>query len=84
MYLDWIFLVFSNFIFMQFFGLFALIFGWVIIAFPEFLAYIIGFFFVFIGFNILIIGSLFQKKNGSSNQSEWWKVGGYEILRNKK
>ncbi|NRH21290.1 hypothetical protein HOO68_04570 [Candidatus Gracilibacteria bacterium] len=66
---------------MQFFGIFALIFGMIIIAFPEFLAYLIGFFFVFLGTNILLAGILY-KKNGTESKS--WKVGGYEIIKNRK
>ncbi|MBC7498712.1 hypothetical protein H7170_03660 [Candidatus Gracilibacteria bacterium] len=68
---------------MQFFGFSALIFGLVIIAFPEFLAYLIGFFFLILGVNILLVSTLFRKGNPSTSQQSW-KVGGYEILKNKK
>ena len=66
---------------MQFFGFFALIFWIIIITFPEFLAYLIGFFFVFLGTNILLAGILFRK-NGAESKS--WRVGGYEIIKNRK
>ncbi|MBX9809568.1 hypothetical protein K2X92_04235 [Candidatus Gracilibacteria bacterium] len=67
---------------MQFFGLFSLIFGAIIIAFPEFLAYLIGFFFVLIGVNILFISTIFRR--GGQDSSKSWKVGGYEIIKNRK
>lgn len=80
MFQDWIFWDFSNLFIMQFFGFFALVFGIIVIAFPEFLAYLIGFFFVLIGVNILFISWLWKDK--SPNKS--WRVGDYEILKNKK
>lgn len=67
---------------MQFFGLFSLVFGAVIIAFPQFLAYLIGFFFVLIGVNILFISTMFR--NGGQEHGKSWKVGGYEIIKNRK
>ncbi len=51
---------------MQFFGFFAVIFGLIIIAFPEFLAYIIGFFFLLLGVNILFASTMFRR-GGSEN-----------------
>ncbi len=68
---------------MQFFGFLSIGFGLIVIAFPQFLAYLIGFFFLMIGANMLALGSLFRK-NGSSSSEQSWKVGGYEILKNKK
>ncbi len=66
---------------MQFFGLFSLVFGVIIITFPEFLAYLIGFLFVLIGINILFV-SLAIRRDSSSSKS--WKVGNYEIIKNRK
>jgi hypothetical protein len=67
---------------MQFFGFSAVIFGLIIIAFPEFLAYLIGFFFLILGVNILLASTMFRR--GSSESSKSWKIGDYEILKNKK
>lgn len=67
---------------MQFFWFFSLVFGGLVIAYPEFLSYIIGGFFLFLGINILIISGLFR----ASSRTEWksWKIGEYEIVKNRK
>jgi hypothetical protein len=52
---------FINFFHMQFFGFLSIGFGLIVIAFPQFLAYLIGFFFLMIGANVLIASSLFRK-----------------------
>lgn len=48
---------------MQFFGIFCIIFGVIIISDPAILAYLIGFLFLVIGFNILVISRFFRRKN---------------------
>ncbi|MBP9780042.1 hypothetical protein KBD33_05480 [Candidatus Gracilibacteria bacterium] len=65
---------------MQYFGLFALVFGAIIVSYPEFLSYLIGSFFLIIGINIIIIGWV-MRRAGTTNRS--WKFGGYEITRRK-
>ncbi len=49
---------------MQFFGIFSLFFGIVVISYPEFLAYLVGFFFVFLGINVLV-ASWMMRRPGS-------------------
>lgn len=62
-------------------SLFFILFGITVIAFPAFIAYIIGFFFLFLGVNSLII-SLAMRRN-RSNPSKSWSFGGYEIIKKK-
>lgn len=66
---------------MQFFGIFAIAFWLIIIAYPQFLSYLIGFFFLFLGLNILIASRIFRRWSGESDRV--WKIGNYEILKNK-
>lgn len=73
MFLGLIFCDFSNFIFMQFFGFFSIIFGIVVITNPDILAYLIGTLFLIIGINVLIATTLFRR--GSSGEGKSWKVG---------
>lgn len=48
---------------MPFFAIFFILFGAIILAFPDFLAYIIGFLFLFIGVNSLMISFMMKKRN---------------------
>lgn len=66
---------------MSFFSLFAILFGTVIILYPDFIAYIIGFLFVFIGINSLVYSLALKRKHNGSTQS--WNVGNYEIIKKK-
>ncbi len=82
MFQDWIFYDFSNFSHMQFFGIFSMLFGIIVISNPDILAYLIGTLFLVIGFNILIVSRFFRKT--TSGWEKAWKVGGYEIIKNRK
>jgi uncharacterized membrane protein HdeD (DUF308 family) len=68
---------------MPIFWIISLIFGIIVITNPDFIAYIIGFFFLFVGINILVASWMMRRK-GKSETSNSWKVGGYEIIKNKK
>jgi uncharacterized membrane protein HdeD (DUF308 family) len=68
---------------MPIFWLLSLIFGIVVITNPDFIAYIIGFFFLFVGINILVAAWIMRRK-GKTETTNSWKVGGYEIIKNKK
>lgn len=67
---------------MQFFWFLSLVFGVIIVMFPEFLTYLIGFFFVFLGVNILFAAAIFRR--GTAPGEKTWNVGGYEIIKNRK
>jgi uncharacterized membrane protein HdeD (DUF308 family) len=67
---------------MPIFWILSLVFGIIVITNPDFIAYIIGFFFLFVGINILVAS--WMMKRGSKQESNSWKVGGYEIIKNKK
>lgn len=67
---------------MQFFGFLSIVFGIVVITNPDILAYLIGILFLVIGTNILIVSNLFRR--GSSGEGKSWKVGWYEIIKNRK
>lgn len=82
MSLDLMFSAFSNFIIMQFFAIFSIVFGVIVIANPDIIAYLIWFFFVFLGANMLIASTLFRRRWSGDDKS--WKVGWYEIIKNRK
>ncbi len=65
---------------MKLFALFFILFWVIIIIFPEFLAYLIGFFFVFVWVSMLSIWSMFNfgKK---SKEDNYIKFGKYKIYR---
>ncbi len=65
---------------MPIFWIFSLIFGIVVIANPDIIAYLIGFFFVFLGLNMFVMSWIFRKKQAPQKS---WSVGGYEIIRKK-
>lgn len=62
---------------MRLFAAFLIIFGLIIIAYPEFLAYLIGWFFLFIWLNIFFIGLAFPRKK----KEGFVKFGSYKIFR---
>ncbi len=67
---------------MNFFWIFLTIFGIVIILFPEFLAYLIWSFFLFLGLNILIFNFKLQKQFTKNNDKEVFiKIGKYKIYK---
>ncbi|MDD3144878.1 MAG: hypothetical protein PHV23_02085 [Candidatus Gracilibacteria bacterium] len=63
---------------MRAFGIFLIIFGTIIIYFPEIIAYLLGGLLVFIGFNLLGFSIFTKKKNGDDN---YVKFGNYKIFR---
>lgn len=65
---------------MKIFSIFLIIFWITIIVFPEFLAYLIGWFFIFIWINILLLWTAFgfAKKKTDDN---FIKFGKYKIYR---
>ena len=69
---------------MKYLGFWLCVFGIIIIIFPEFLAILIGSFFVFLGVNILLMrtafGSPFWKKSGKT-WDDYVKFGKYKIYR---
>ena len=65
---------------MPIFWILSLIFGIVVIANPDIIAYLIGFFFVFLGLNMFVMSWIFRKKQAPEKS---WRVGGYEIIRKK-
>jgi multisubunit Na+/H+ antiporter MnhC subunit len=62
-------------------GAILCVFGILFIVFPDLVAYIIGFFFLSIGANMLIASVAFGRKNQDSAS---FRVGDYEIYRRKK
>ncbi len=65
---------------MKIFPIILIVFWLIVITFPEFLAYLIGGFFVFIWLNMLFIWFAFSKKtkSGEDNYIKFWK---YKIYR---
>lgn len=68
---------------MIFSGIIFILFGLLIIAMPELVAYIIAFFIIFIGVNILTMGIIIAK-NQPKNQEKSFSFMGYEIVKHKK
>lgn len=69
----------------MFIGLFFFIFGIFIILFPEIIAYMIGFFLIFIGLNIFIFAmriKIMQRQTQSPESI--FSFGGYEFIKRKK
>ncbi|HRI35987.1 MAG TPA: hypothetical protein PK765_02745 [bacterium] len=63
-------------------GAIFFIFGVLFIIFPDLVAYIIGFFFLSIGVNMLIASVAFGRKDQQDRQT--FRFGDYEIYRRKK
>jgi len=55
-----------------------ILFGIILIVFPEIIAYLIGAFFIFLGINMLFINMAFSKWN---KKEEYIKFGKYKIYR---
>lgn len=64
---------------MKLFPLTLIIFGIILIVFPEIIAYLLWGFFVFIGINMILITAPFWKKK--SGDDEFIKFGKYKIYR---
>ena len=62
---------------MKFFSIFLIIFGVIIIIYPEFLAYLIGWFFVFVWVNLALIWFAFKRWI----KEDYVKFGKYKIFR---
>lgn len=65
---------------MIFIGIFFILFGCLIIAMPELIAYIVAFFLILIGINITIFAYRMQKVKNSA-PSSGFSFGGYEIIK---
>jgi len=62
-------------------SIFLILFWIIIIKFPEFLAYLIGWFFVFLWLNMLIVWIIFNLKM-KKTKDEWFvKFWKYKIYR---
>ena len=69
---------------MKYTGIFLAIFWLIIIAYPEFLAYLIWGFFLFLGLNIILFNlklSSFQKNWNTDDRWEYIKIGKYKIYK---
>nr|MDD3720036.1 hypothetical protein [Candidatus Gracilibacteria bacterium] len=65
---------------MKIFPILLILFGVTVIVFPEFLAYLIGGFFIIIGINMLGFSMMFSSKM-KKGQDEYIKFGKYKIYR---
>ena len=69
---------------MKFAWIFMVVFGILIISFPEFLSYLIGGFFLFIGLNIVLFNlGINNMKNKSNSDDRWsfFKIWKYKIYK---
>jgi uncharacterized membrane protein HdeD (DUF308 family) len=57
----------------------TLIFGILVIVFPDLLAYLIWWFFIFLGANIIVIWFMFKKKKWK--KESYVEIGDYKIYR---
>lgn len=64
---------------MPYVGLFSILFGGIILYYPDTLSYIIGALFLFVGVQLTLFSLIFRR-----NQSSGFHIGGYEIIRRKK
>lgn len=71
-----------TFLLMTFISLFFILFGITVILYPQFLAYIVGFVFLFIGLNAFFMALALRRGNQASDKK--WSVGGYEIIKKRK
>ncbi len=63
---------------MKIFWIFLIVFGIIIIFAPEILAYLIWWFFIFLGVNILVF---FARVKKSKSWENYVKFGNYKIYR---
>ncbi len=66
---------------MKVFAVGLIVFGLIIVYFPDILAYLLGGFFVFLGVNMLLISWVFGTKKSSSGGEEFIKFWKYKIYR---
>lgn len=64
---------------MIFLGIFFVIFGGLIIVYPQFLAYMIGFFFVALGVNVWVMRFIFARRMHPPKKGGI-QAGEYEIF----
>jgi len=67
---------------MNIFWFFLLIFGIIIVKNPDIIAYLIGFFFIVIWANMILLQFVFRKKSSQWDR-ESIKFWSFEIFRNK-
>lgn len=65
---------------MKIFAILLILFWLTIIVFPQFLAYLIGWFFIFIWINIILVWTVFSFRNKKSDDN-YIKFGKYKIYR---
>lgn len=65
---------------MIFIGIFFILFGCLIIAMPELIAYIVAGFLILIGIHITLLGYKMHKRN-QSTPSSGFSFGSYEIIK---
>lgn len=70
---------------MIFFGAFFLLFGILVIIFPELIAYIIGFFLISLGVNMLLLGVRIRSihSQNKSSDKKIFSFGNYEFVKRK-
>lgn len=51
-----------------------------VILYPQFLAYLIGFFFIFLGLNSLFLSIMLARKKNPNGERKW-AFGSYEIIK---
>lgn len=61
--------------------IFLIIFGIIIIVFPEILAILLWWFFVFLWLNMLFINKIFFKNKKWGDSEAYVKFGNYKIFR---
>jgi len=69
---------------MKYTGIFLAIFWLIVIAYPEFLAYLIWGFFLFLGLNIILFNLKLSSMKNTSNTDDRWsfiKIGNYKIYK---
>lgn len=67
---------------MYFLGFAFLVFGLLIILNPALLAYIVAFFFIFLGVQMIFIANRMRSLHNKSQSG--FSFGGYEIIKRKK
>jgi hypothetical protein len=65
---------------MSFLPVALILFGFIVIAFPQILAYLLWGFFIFLWVNLLFINRIIFKNKGENKES-YVKFGNYKIYR---
>ncbi len=61
-----------------------ILFGIIVLAYPQLIAYLIAFFFIAIGINMLVFGMRIQRGQNAKNGQNGFRFGSYEIIRRNK